>query len=527
MTGLLQSPGKTTGEWQSTKLNGKSYFYCLSTVKSNYVDPLVFASLVPYGDVLSKTSIAWVLSILALTTCVIVAILLSARFSIWLYAPIRDILDRIPGGGGDAPAGRKKDELALLDDHIDSQQKTITQLKSNMSSVLPLIYNRYIMNILYHKEYDNTKLEPMLTDFAYHFPYPYFTCAVMVPQLTTQFYNDFTEAERGMIMSKLTKVLNLTQDDNCVKYVFHIDENQFCVIVNSLEENVKELLCDDFSALQQLLSFDKEYALLYIAFGGTCDSIQGLHVSWEQANEAMSKLSVLQGQSIAFYEREAANEQGFVMGSVGDNRLSGSLYKGDYPAVCLQLTKILEDNTAADTSAQALKDLYTHLYELGDTMLRRKGKSSYELMKDQYVSLSVFIHNLNNLQRSEYISAFYKILCEYQETESDTTFDLSAIKAYVDEHYCEEIYLESMAEHFRTTPKYMSLLLKQALGVPFKQYTVNLRIAKAKELLMNTDKRIEDIAAACGFANRNSFIRAFKQVQGVPPSEYRGYTKKK
>ena len=67
----------------------------------------------------------------------------------------------------------------------------------------------------------------------------------------------------------------------------------------------------------------------------------------------------------------------------------------------------------------------------------------------------------------------------------------------------------------------MSKLLKKALGIPFKQYITNLRILKSKELLTDSDETIENIALKIGFNSRNTFIRAFKLLEGITPSEYR------
>ena len=61
--------------------------------------------------------------------------------------------------------------------------------------------------------------------------------------------------------------------------------------------------------------------------------------------------------------------------------------------------------------------------------------------------------------------------------------------------------------------------------MPFKQYLTLLRIAKAKDLLTSTNEKIDDIAIECGFNNRNSFIRSFKQAVGTTPGQYRAIAK--
>ena len=91
---------------------------------------------------------------------------------------------------------------------------------------------------------------------------------------------------------------------------------------------------------------------------------------------------------------------------------------------------------------------------------------------------------------------------------------------YIEANYNEELYLDSMAEKFNTTPKYLSKMLKQHLGIPFKAYLTQLRISKAEEMLLDKSLKINDISREVGFLNQSSFIRAFKLKNGISPSEY-------
>lgn len=520
----LHEAGDWSGKYSTLYLNGEKY-YCLSSIsQTNCTDTIQYLSLIPYSDILSATTVVWIISLLVLAFCGILVCALSFYFSFRLYLPIRNIIHTIAPDTDIQPDIGETDELLLLDKRISGLLETNKQLQTNMSSALPLIYSNYILNILHERDYDNQILKPLLADFDFTFPYPYFTCAVLIPVLSTAFYNDFSDSEQNVIIGRLAEVLKLTQNSDIAKYVFHLENNNYCIITNSLTDNPRELLKSDFSFLQQLFHFDKDYICFYIAFGRTCSSMDELPVSWKQANTAMAALSAFRQENIRFYQEEKDALSNFCAGPEDDNYLSSYLFKGDYDAVCRLLSRLLKVNEELKISETGLKNLYIHLYELGNTVLRRKGESGYELMEDSYISLSVFIHNLNNLQRSEYISVFYQMLCKSRSADSETTFDLEQIKQYVDEHYCEEIYLDSLAQQFRTTPKYMSRLLKQALGVPYKQYITNLRIARARDLLISTDMKIEEIAAACGFASRYSFIRVFKQLQGATPSEYRSYT---
>ena len=104
---------------------------------------------------------------------------------------------------------------------------------------------------------------------------------------------------------------------------------------------------------------------------------------------------------------------------------------------------------------------------------------------------------------------------------------IAEISNYIMEHFNENLYLDSLAQKFGVTPKYLSKLLKEHLGISFKAYLTQLRIDKAKELLARDDIKINEICTAVGFMNHSAFIRAFKLQTGISPSEYRETLHKK
>jgi two-component system, response regulator YesN len=59
------------------------------------------------------------------------------------------------------------------------------------------------------------------------------------------------------------------------------------------------------------------------------------------------------------------------------------------------------------------------------------------------------------------------------------------------------------------------------MGTSFWEYLAHIRIEKSKSLLVETDLGIERIAESVGYNNRFSYIRTFKKLAGVTPSEFR------
>ncbi|WP_078546766.1 helix-turn-helix domain-containing protein [Litchfieldia alkalitelluris] len=90
----------------------------------------------------------------------------------------------------------------------------------------------------------------------------------------------------------------------------------------------------------------------------------------------------------------------------------------------------------------------------------------------------------------------------------------------IQQNYMEDISLEQCADEAGTNPYTLSKAFKQIVGINFIDYLTELRIDKAKELLLQTDLKINDVAEQVGYRH-SYFNRIFKKQMGVPPSQYR------
>lgn len=96
------------------------------------------------------------------------------------------------------------------------------------------------------------------------------------------------------------------------------------------------------------------------------------------------------------------------------------------------------------------------------------------------------------------------------------------IRKYVEENYNNpELSLNYLSDLFDINPKYLSRLFKDEIGEKFVDLLISHRIERAKQLMLETDRAIQDISEEVGYTNYNSFNRAFKNVVGVAPSDYR------
>ena len=92
---------------------------------------------------------------------------------------------------------------------------------------------------------------------------------------------------------------------------------------------------------------------------------------------------------------------------------------------------------------------------------------------------------------------------------------------YIQNNYQQDISLETVADTFWLHKVYLAKIFKQETGKSVNEYIRNVRIEKAKELLLKDYIKINEIVTATGFNNPQSFYTIFKKYVGMPPGEYR------
>lgn len=93
--------------------------------------------------------------------------------------------------------------------------------------------------------------------------------------------------------------------------------------------------------------------------------------------------------------------------------------------------------------------------------------------------------------------------------------------AYVHEHYHRPMSLGHVAAALKMNAAYLCDLFSRHLGVTLHHYLVEVRMAKARELMLDPRRRICEVASAVGYASADQFRHAFKAHAGVPPSAWR------
>lgn len=102
---------------------------------------------------------------------------------------------------------------------------------------------------------------------------------------------------------------------------------------------------------------------------------------------------------------------------------------------------------------------------------------------------------------------------------------LEKIKKLVEDCAESEMSIENIANQVGISRYYMTHLFKKHTGISICEYRSELKITRAKQMLLKDDLKITDIAYSCGFSSASYFTKRFVQSEGITPNEYRTLNK--
>jgi AraC-like DNA-binding protein len=98
---------------------------------------------------------------------------------------------------------------------------------------------------------------------------------------------------------------------------------------------------------------------------------------------------------------------------------------------------------------------------------------------------------------------------------------LQRVLNYLENHWRQTVTLEEVARVAAFHPQSMSRFFHQHLGMTFQDYLIQLRISRAAQMLLETERTVAAVAFDCGFNNLANFNRHFLNIRGRTPSRYR------
>ncbi|WP_310499862.1 helix-turn-helix domain-containing protein [Paenibacillus qinlingensis] len=485
-----------------------------------------YISITPVHAFNQESSSILTLIIWICISLLVIGVAFSFIFSFRLYNPIKNIRD-----------------ILQKNDNVDEWQQ-----ETRRSGELQMIGNSVNQLIQRHMD-DNIKIstfsEEILEQFftnllkGYRGPHPYsvntilkeidfqdgsYLCCCFIIDFKDRFYHEIVEADRLLILEKMKRLLLgiMKKYVNC--YLTEYEPNLYVCMVNLKSEEDREQLEQGLDMVKTTFAYDMIYCELIIGLGKTYEKIEEYSKSYSDAITAIdkrtdaSKMDILDANHFEI-------EQNYYYSFLDENKIVNGLKSGDIEGVKAELEGIIALNKSRGVSFHYLGALLVEFFKTGNRYITDKKQSVYDFLDDhEHASLSQPELLPSELDRrlKQIIDFYDKIIAKtFSKPESKSGTLVSFITDYIEKHYEQDLYLEVIAGEIGLSAKYVSRMFKESTGTNISDYISLVRIAKARELLVNTDMKISDIADKIGIFSRTTFLRLFKKYEGISPNEYR------
>lgn len=387
----------------------------------------------------------------------------------------------------------------------------------------------YIMSILYRDiDFRDMTIQKINRDYHYSFQEGCF-CFVTVK---VDYYSDTVIGIKTHITDNLIMMIRDGFRDICHEVGVAGHQGTIYAIVN-LEENKDTMeklhtLCEHVRASAKRLADDYVEAAVTVCLGKAVTDIRALPDSLDAAIHLLD-MRIVRGADRVLDIREygykkEADESKYIL---PEPLLHGLVEKVE----CNELTKtkpsisaifrdVLDFCEQEDVSVyKTLQGVMLYVF----SVIKQKGNFPNEFM-DVYQELSL---ELNNCSRySEIADGLPEkmaagMLKFRREDQPGGSLIMKRILEYISQNYDKQLRLEEVAEQVFITPAYLGIIFKKETGKNFTAYLTELRMEKAKELLLDVRININEITYKVGYNNVRYFSRTFKEYVGITPKEYR------
>jgi AraC-like DNA-binding protein len=488
-------------------------------------------SLIRENDIIREQSTAMNTIVVVISAIFVLLLFISIIVSKRYYLPMTVIFSQIVRSARKTgvPESKEAINLKVIVNSTKSLFERMNVLEHQEEKSIFAMQSRYIHTLLQHSgELNEGEIREQLLELKavgnlYH---PYVILVIRIND-----YASFNEQNTKVAASlKLNSLGNLTLE------MLGCDTNSTYLVVN--EEHLVFLLQVDEhdggfkpAGLDQILLQLRETSQSIWNIGFTAgvsdkeEHYKNITSSYKQAYEATNyrlyygKQTVLYTSAV-FIESENMDEaiRKVEKQMIKDVKQLAKFEFDEHVKEYLELLCALPYRTTVKLHAQMIHSLFLILE---DVIFQQSAKPEYD-----YPSIYDRVQTMESLaDLSKWYEEVYAVISgEIIAINNSGTSDIvRKIVELTAENYTNSgISANGLADELQITPQYFSKVIKEALGMSFPDYINNLRLTKARELLIShPDMGVKQIYESIGYNNAAYFTSLFKKTYGVTPTQFR------
>ncbi|KAB8139317.1 helix-turn-helix domain-containing protein [Gracilibacillus oryzae] len=443
-----------------------------------------------------------------------------------LYQPVKNLASSFIPASNSANKGTK-DEFKQIRDRLDTLTSVSEQLEKRITRQIPQLRHNFLIQLTkgYLYDFDENALKRRMENYRWNVDDHSF---ILIDIQLTGLINSSkrTYEDDSLIAFAMANIADdITReymDQYTVLNQYDMTASIFLIVPNdfsNLSNHLNQLANDITTAINRVLS-----RYVTITISSQKSKIKDISFLFDEIGKAR-RLRDFNNQNQILMLNEVEKEmngQTLYYPFETEKEIIQCIRRGrikEAEELIRQFFDELLDNSKKEVSVQSgMMQLYSTIqHEIllsgVDPVLLYKGRNMYEELS-QLREIEWVIRWL----MEQVIEPYITYLEDHTNMEMKLIID--QVVLYIEENYMEDISLESCAEYAGITPYTLSKAFKKIHGTNFIDYLTKVRMDKAKELLLQTNMKINEISEQVGYRH-SYFNRIFKKHVGLPPSQYR------
>lgn len=545
----------STKEQKSEQAGNSNYIYCNSTITE--LQYLLEMEQLPLPSQAKRSPFMYLaLLATALLLSIIIILMLKRRYekaAVKAFHTIKQLEVTIP------------ESAQSLTTQIDQKVASLTSENAIMKNIIRATSSEAISH-LFAKVIMGEHIEPneaqiTLANIGYDFQPDDIYVAGILHQTTAEF---ITADGRYKILNMLNSIFEKFKEKHqCNLCAFLFDEKSFIIIASfpagtSIAKG-KTRINDLTQQINEGISF--LHLPMAVAFGHMYSSILDLSFSYNEAFksmhyqvEAKASQNTMEelNSSAAFTQPAAAEPESISKESLSQeiNDKQEVIPQSNVPVQndsverierrATQISQLIWENKEEGLPSlieRTLNNIFTETeLSLQEELSKRLISAvtshmlSYPFVTDSHLTnvyddLALAIQNDADSEalKASLLWALNTLCQDFSEAlKKQRNPYITAAQEYIEQNYSNpDLSLEEIAENLKIAPNYLSTIFSKNLGIKLFEYVNEYRLDKSINLLLHTDKTINDISAECGFGSSRNYIRIFKKYKDNTPGAYR------
>ncbi|MGO4106868.1 helix-turn-helix domain-containing protein [Paenibacillus sp. YAF4_2] len=289
-------------------------------------------------------------------------------------------------------------------------------------------------------------------------------------------------------------------------------------IVTVFYGTTREKIASFINTMKPMLQWEKLRCHITITVGMHSVRYNELGAAYEQVQEMAKQANLTEETQVI---DKLKTTPPLLLSPKHEQTLSSFLQSGNAEGAMQMVSQLIDHFVESRAAFQA----YQHLANLTAAKVwvnleplhleAEAVEKVYTIIKKLYECGTVQDYLDTFTELFEQVAAFIKDSQKYQDPIAALVMDILHTR------YSQDLSLAYLSQLLTMSPAYLSVYIKEKTGANFSDHLNEIRIRKAKELLIVTEMSIQDISMQVGYTNITSFNRMFKKQIGMSPGEYR------